>query len=119
MQPDPLAAAFDGLLGAVENGQAATGELIAIVRDQAERLLELSENVATLGVRVSTLEVGMPAGHSLRVLEPVSTAHFERVTAELRAELATEVTALTERIDHVHRKALTALTALTERNQPA
>lgn len=119
MQPDPIVQAFEDMLAVIKAGQGVTTDLIALVKDNGARLLELSENVATLGVRVSTLEAGMPAGHSLRVLEPVSIARVEEVADELRAELASEVAALTGRIDHVHRKALTALTALTERNQPA
>lgn len=40
---------------------------------------------------------------------------FLELEAELRAELADEVAAITRRIDHVHKRALRALTLLTEK----
>lgn len=108
--------ALENLLAAMDVAADVTRGLIEGLAECNGRLAELAEDVAGLGLRVVGLEMRAQVGHSLRALPPVTAERLEQATTELREELAAEVQALTERIDHVHNRALKALTELTERN---
>lgn len=95
--------------------QTLTGLLTDRVLADAERIEELTGDVAELGTRVSELERAARNDHSLTVVGRERFRTLDELAAVLRAEFAAEVESLTQRIDHVHAKTLRALTALVER----
>jgi hypothetical protein len=109
----------DRMLEVLASMIALLGSTTENVTALDERLGELAESVAGLGLRVRSLELTHETAGRLRILPPLEDERIEELAAKLRAELAVEVEAITARIDRVHERALRALTDLTERKSHA
>lgn len=119
MDAEEAIANLGRLLFAIEATQEVSRELLGLVRAQRERLEELGEDIAGLGLRVSELERQARNEHSLAVVRSDRFRTLDELAAALRAEMSEAYAELTERIDGVHEPALRALTERTERTKPA
>lgn len=119
MSDGDAVSALENLLQAMDAMSNVTASLIERVQESERRLLELQENVATLGVMMQNHATQHLTQHSIRVVPPVSPTDLVELANTLRAEFAAEAEQLTARIDHVHTRALKALTDLTEKRTPA
>lgn len=110
---------LERLLAAIETSQGVSAELLSLVRAQRERLDELTEDIAGIGLRVAELERERRNENSLRVVGRERFRTLDELAAVLRDEFAAEVEAITQRIDSVHERALRALTNLSTKGTNA
>lgn len=119
MSDDPAGAAIDRLISVLTQQGDTLGLMLTEVARLHDREAELTEDVAELGLRVTSLATGVRVGHSLRVVGSDETTPPDAPLEERVATLAETVEQLEARVSDVHTKALRALTALTERKNPA
>lgn len=119
MSETVIGSAVDRLIDVLAQQGETIGLMLTEVARLHDREAELTEDLAELGMRVTSLATAANVGHNLRVVGRDEPAPPAAPIEERVAGLEEQVGELAERVANVHTQALRALTALTERKNPA